>query len=130
MIIQEKEKDLIKQLKNNILNNTTVFKYSYKTHTNHSIIFKNSMSLNILNKKNLLVYSGYLLNSNGYFIKIFKKAGIKNIILDIHEYTSEKNIKNILGKNYNKDCYIIKPYKSSNNSKMCIVIIDLNKIKL
>ena len=129
MIIQNTEEELVEQLKNNISNKKYILGYKYRMGSS-DYLSNGSIFFNILNKKNLIIYSGYLMNNKGLFVKVLKKAGIKNIILDIHEKNVLSTIKNILNTNEIKDCFITKPYKSSNNSNMCIVIIDLNKIKL
>lgn len=128
MIIQNTEEELVKQLKNDISNKKYVLRYKY-TIGSSNYLSNGAISFNILNKKNLIIYSGSLYN-NKILLKVFKKVGIENIILDIHHTSYLKTLEYIFGTIDLKDSIIVKPYKSSNNSRMCIVIVNLKKINL
>ena len=129
MIIQDTEEELVKQLKNNISKKIYNLNYKYKITANTKNISRNSIIFDILNKKNLIIYSGYIYNKI-IILKAFKKIGIENIILDIHHASYLKTLEYIFGTIDLKDSIIVKPYKSSNNSRMCIVIVNLKKINL
>ena len=129
MIIQDTEEELIKQLKNNISKKIYNLSYKYKITADTKNTSKNSIFFDILNKKNLIIYSGYIYNKI-IILKAFKKIGIENIILDIYHQSHSTTLKHIFGNIDLKDSIIVKPYKSSNNSRMCIVIVNLKKINL
>ena len=81
----------------------------------------------LINNKTMLIGYGNILIGQKLTLKIFlilKKFKFKTIILDIKDNYINEFVKQIPS-----ECYILKEYKSTNNSNMNLIHVDLTKLK-
>ena len=109
----------------------TIGQFKFKIDTQGQQTYDQSYNIKKLNTYHILPSAKGAFVSYSGFLYMLKKHKIKRLLVDIRDYTSIVFKRNLVDKNLYEDIIIFEnPYKSTNDSNMTLVMIDLSKIEL
>jgi len=113
------------------LNNIHQIKIKYCYYENIGGYNPSSISLIKMNGCHVYANAKSNFSSFGNLFAVFKKAGVKKLLVDIRDFSPSLIYNHLISKEiYDKALVFRKEYTSTNSSRMSLVMIDFSKIKL